>query len=64
MLTQQSVTLRRVGRVQFGNLAKGDHTLRISVDGGSTFIAEVPFNLPLVRSEATSLYKAVRRSST
>jgi hypothetical protein len=58
-LSMLSATRRGAGRFSFGNISKGPHTLRISVDGGATFIAEVPFFVPLTRAEAVGDYKTV-----
>jgi hypothetical protein len=58
-LERQSATLRGEGRFQFGNITKGAHTLRVSVDDGASFIAEVPVYVPLTREEASSAYKSV-----
>jgi hypothetical protein len=45
------------GSFYFGNIAKGMHTLRVSVDDGKTFIATRRFVVPFSRAEATSAYK-------
>ena len=49
-----SQTLRGSGRFYFGNLAKGQHTLRVSIDDGRSFIATATFFVPYSRAEATS----------
>jgi hypothetical protein len=58
-LDEQSET-NRSGRFYLGNLTKGKHTMRASLDGCETFIGEeVEFFVPVTRAEAKSDLKAV-----
>jgi hypothetical protein len=56
-LEKLSRTLPGNGKFYFGNLTKGLHTLRVSMDGGKTFVLERTFYLPFTRAEATSEHK-------
>jgi hypothetical protein len=56
-LEKLSRTLSSNGKFYFGNLTKGRHTLRVSLDGGKTILPERTFYLPLTRAEATSEHK-------
>jgi len=52
-------TLAGSGRFYFGNLAKGEHTLKVSMDGGSTFIAQRSIFVGKARQDASSPFKAL-----
>lgn len=52
-------TLTNSGRFYFGNLPKGQHTLRVTLDDGKTFIAERSVFVGKTRAEAGSPYKSV-----
>jgi hypothetical protein len=56
-LAMLGATNRERGGFYFGNIAKGMHTLRVSVDEGRSFIAERRLFVPFSRSEASSPYK-------
>lgn len=58
-LAQLPWTLRSKGALWFGNISKGAHTLRVSIDDGASFLAEVPFYVPITRAEALGEVKAV-----
>lgn len=51
----------RGGSFFFGNMTKGKHKVRVSVDNGKTFIpeAEVSFNVTVARQDAKSPFKSV-----
>lgn len=50
-------TLKDQGKFFIGNVSKGKHTFRASMDGGKTFIGEQELNIPFSRSEATGEFK-------
>lgn len=52
-------TLANTGRFYFGNVSKGPHTLRVSLDDGKSFIAERSVFVGKSRAEADSPFKAV-----
>ena len=52
-------TLANSGRFYFGNVAKGAHTLKVSLDDGKSFIAERSLFIGKSRAEADSPFKAV-----
>ncbi len=50
----------RTGVFSFGNITKGTHTLRVSIDDGQTFLgAPVTFYVPITNDEASSDLKRV-----
>lgn len=50
----------RAGSFYFGNVPKGQHKIKISLDDGQSFIGEdVDINVSIVRSEATSPFKSI-----
>jgi hypothetical protein len=57
-LEKQSETSRR-GQFYFGNLKTGNHTIKVSLDDGKTFIHEESFFAPFTRDEAQSETKAI-----
>jgi len=63
-LAKQDKTLRS-GKFYFGNVKPGSHKLKVSMDGGATFLTllggskELSFNLPYARKDATSELKNV-----
>lgn len=52
-------TLANSGRFYFGNVSKGPHTLKVSLDDGKSFIAERSVFVGKSRAEADSPFKAV-----
>jgi hypothetical protein len=52
-------TLANSGRFYFGNLPKGQHTLKVSLDDGDTFIAERSVFVGKTRAEAESPFKSL-----
>ena len=52
-------TLANSGRFYFGNLAKGQHTLKVTLDGGKSFIAERSLFIGRTREEAESPFKSL-----
>jgi hypothetical protein len=59
----------RTGKFYFGNVDKGEHTFKVSVDGGKTFlklrpteggenIDALPVKVPFVRNDAKGPYKS------
>jgi hypothetical protein len=52
-------TLANSGRFYFGNVQKGPHKLKVSLDEGKTFIAEREVFVGKSRAEANSPFKAV-----
>lgn len=58
-LTELQQTLANSGRFYFGNLSKGEHKLRVSLDEGRTFIAEKTVFVGKSRQEAASPFKAI-----
>lgn len=59
----------RTGKFYFGNVDKGEHTFKVSVDGGKTFlklrpteggdlIDALPVKVPFVRNDASGPYKS------
>jgi hypothetical protein len=52
-------TLAGAGRFYIGNLTKGEHKLRVSLDDGKTFIAERSVFLGRSRQEAGSPFKSI-----
>jgi hypothetical protein len=45
------------GKFFIGNVSKGKHTFKASLDGGKTFIAEAEIFIPFTRNEATGEFK-------
>jgi hypothetical protein len=41
-------------------VVKGKHTLKVSLDGGKSFIAEKSIYVPIARAEASSEFKAIQ----
>lgn len=58
-LTKLDQTLAGAGRFYIGNLTKGEHKLRVSLDDGKTFIAERSVFLAMSRQEAASPFKSI-----
>jgi hypothetical protein len=58
-LARLDKTLAGSGRFYIGNLEKGEHTLKVSLDQGMTFIAERKVLLSRVREEAESPFKSL-----
>ncbi|HEX6243221.1 MAG TPA: hypothetical protein VFZ61_20045, partial [Polyangiales bacterium] len=52
-------TLAGSGRFYFANLTKGEHTLKVSMDGGKSFILERKILVSKVRGEASSPFKSL-----
>jgi hypothetical protein len=52
-------TLANSGRFYFGNMPKGEHTFKVSLDDGKTFIAERKLFVGRSRTEADSPFKSV-----
>ncbi len=52
-------TLANSGRFYFGNIPKGQHTLKVSLDDGKSFIAERSLFVGRARMEAESPFKSV-----
>ncbi|HTU61064.1 MAG TPA: hypothetical protein VMF89_21570 [Polyangiales bacterium] len=52
-------TLANSGRFYFGNVSKGAHTLKVSLDDGKSFVAQRDVFVGKSRAEADSPYKAV-----
>jgi hypothetical protein len=63
-LDKQSKTLRS-GKFYFGNVTTGPHKLKVSIDGGATFLTllggskELSFSMPFARKDASSDLKSV-----
>jgi hypothetical protein len=47
------------GKFYFGNITKGKHTFKVSVDEGKNFIATLEVFVPLTRDDATGDFKNV-----
>jgi hypothetical protein len=58
-LDKQQATLPNRGTFFFGNLPKGKHKLKVTVDDGKTFFNETDIFIGLAREDASSAYKAV-----
>lgn len=58
-LDKQVMTLAGLGRFYFGNVAPGAHVLKVSMDGGRTFLAEKSFFVPFARKDASAAYKEI-----
>jgi hypothetical protein len=58
-LSKLDHTLAGSGRFYFGNLDKGAHKLKVSMDGGKSFIIERSVFIGKARSEAQSPYKSL-----
>ena len=58
-LAKLQQTLASSGRFYFGNVEPGMHTLKVSMDGGKSFILERKLFLGKVRREASSPFKAL-----
>jgi hypothetical protein len=56
-LEAQDQTTRR-GQFYFGNIKTGEHTIKVSIDDGKTFIHEEKFYVPYTRTDAKSETKA------
>jgi hypothetical protein len=56
-LADQDQTSRR-GQFYFGNISTGEHTFKVSLDDGETFIADATVVLPFTRADAQSETKA------
>jgi hypothetical protein len=52
-------TLAGSGRFYFANLSKGEHTLKVSMDGGKSFILERKVLISKVRADASSPFKSL-----
>jgi hypothetical protein len=46
------------GKFLIGNVSKGKHTFKVSMDGGKTFLVEKEIYIPFTRAEATGETKA------
>lgn len=58
-LAKLDQTLKGSGRFYIGNLTKGEHRLRVSLDDGNTFIAERTVFIAQSRQEASSPFKSI-----
>lgn len=58
LLSAQDQTSRR-GQFYIGNMTEGEHTIKVSLDDGETFIVEQTFFVPFSREEAKSPTKSV-----
>jgi hypothetical protein len=59
ILSSLDRTLAGSGRFYLGNLSTGQHTLKVSLDGGKNFILERPVFISKVRADASSPFKSL-----
>jgi hypothetical protein len=58
MCVAQTETLA-AGRFYIANMTKGNHTIKVSLNNGQTFVVDEKFYVPFTRAEASSPTKAV-----
>ncbi len=58
-LAARQSTVKDSGRFYIGNMTKGEHTIKVSLDDGATFIAEKKFFVGKSRAEAASPTKSI-----
>jgi hypothetical protein len=58
-LASQPQTVKNSGRFYIGNMTTGEHTLKVSVDDGASFIGEKTFFVGKARKDALSPTKSV-----
>jgi hypothetical protein len=58
-IANQNKTEASRGALLFGNIAKGRHKMKLSVDGGKTFFGETEFYIGKSRDDATSASKNI-----